>query len=193
MSNKNNIYNAVMLELGQTNPPDMADIRAAEALMFTGMYDRAVDQTLSVRNWFFLKSRAEIDGELREDLDGGKWKFRFLIPEGLLRVNGVYASEKCEGRSIRYELKNEYFYTDSERLFIDYIAKPCEEKMPPWFVNYLVYYIARRLCIPITGDAKLMAVLRQNEVEALKEAFAADIHNQPVKFFPTDTFISCRN
>jgi hypothetical protein len=106
---------------------------------------------------------------------------------------GIYATNDMDGRSIAYEMHDKYIFTNSDRCFISYIKKPCESDFPVWFADYIIYYIARRMCMPLTGDKELLAVLKTDEKDAKNNALAADIANQPQMDLPTDAIIGARN
>ena len=114
------------------------------------------------------------------------------MPDDSLQVKGVYAEPHYKGQSVTYRLKNQKIYTRGEHLYLSYVKKPWEKDMPEWFVDYAVYFIARRMCRPVTGDRELMQELRANEIEAMKDALSADIRQQPIDALPSDVFISGR-
>lgn len=192
MAEKIDIYKGVMSKLGNTNPPTMTDVKANEVVIFNQEYPKATAKLLSVRFWSFLSTQEQLPEESREDSNDANWLYKFPLPRGYLRLNGAYSTNFYSGPNIRYSIKNGYIFVNVPELFLDYVSKLCEAKMPVWFTDYLEYYIARRMCIPVTGDTQLLAILKMDEKEAKDDALSADVCQQEQSDLPTDVFIGCR-
>ena len=68
----------------------------------------------------------------------------------------------------------------------------CEEELPAYFTEYLIYKLARKLCTRLTGDNNLLQEIMLNEQQTFNAAKNSDIKQQNVRVLPTGTFTDVR-
>lgn len=187
--NRDEIKYEALKELGYTEEPNFEadDDNAVNAI--NGSYTRIYHLALQAYDWTFCKGSEEV--EYRHN-STGKYKYYFELPEDMLYLRGVYADEKRSKIISRYDLDDRKLYTDSPTLYIVYTKAVCEERLPAYFVDYLIYKLARKCCTKITGDGDLLNEMIQNEQISFGEAKNADIKQQEVRVLDTGAFTDVR-
>jgi hypothetical protein len=192
MATKQSIYEMTMAEFGITAPPPLDDMRASESILFNRFYDSALESLLAVKNWTWTRIEEPAAEDGREELETGRWKYRFAEPAGIIRLKGVFGSESDRGAGMPYSYHDKYIYANQPDIYLAYVVGGCEEKMPGYFVDALAATMARRLCIPLTRDMQHLNALVLNEDVVIRAARAADLARQPQTTINTSAFISGR-
>jgi hypothetical protein len=187
--NADEIKNAALAELGYTEEQNLHSDDDNGVNIMNRAYPRVLSLALQSYEWSFAKQAEEITE--REEVDG-KYKYKYTLPVDSLYLRGKYSDDKYTYPLQRYEQNGDDFYTDSEKLFIVYTKKVCEESMPAYFVEYLVYKLASNCCTKITGDRELLQELVTREQVSFGEAKNTDIKQQAVRIVPTGAFTDVR-
>lgn len=176
-------------ELGYTEEPDFEadDDNAVNAL--NGSYTRIYHLALQSFDWSFAIQREHVEYQQQST---GRYKYVYELPDDLLYLRNVYADDKYTLPLKRYERNGRLLYTNAPDIYIDYTKAVCEDTLPAYFVDYLIYKLARKCCTKITGDNNLLSEMVQNEQLAFNEAKNADIKQQEVRVLPTGTFTDVR-
>lgn len=186
--NANEIKYEALKELGYTEEPDFNsdDDNAVNAI--NGGYSLTYKLALTSFNWSFAMKK---DTLLKEDNEG-KYKYVYTLPDDLLYIRGLYSDEQYQNTIDRYERNGDKIYTDSPELNIVYTSEVDEEELPPYFLEYFVYALARRNCTKITGDRDLLQEILHNEQVSYSVAKNTDIKQQAVRVLPTGVFTDVR-
>lgn len=177
-------------ELGYVKEPDFDadDDNAVNAI--NGVYEHLYDLALVSFDWCFCYGSAELEQE--DNAGAGGWKYYYMLPDDLLYLRGVYADEWITPIK-NYLNYDGAVFTNTDYCFIHYTKKVAEDQLPPYFVEYLKYKLAAKICQTLTGDMDLLKLLMMREQEAFAEAKNIDINQRPVRFLDTDAFIEVRN
>lgn len=175
-------------ELGYTKQPDFDadDDNGVNAI--NGVYEHIFDLALTSFDWFFCDAFIEVDGD---ELENGRYKYEVELPDDVLFLRGVYADDTGTIIKDYYNAKDR-LYLNKETVYLRYTKKVCEETLPPYFVEYLKYKLASKLCHSLTGDGDLLRLMMGREEEAFNLAKNADICQRPVRYLDANAFIEVR-
>ena len=187
--NANEIKYEALRELGYTEEPDFNSDEDNAVNAMNGSYPLVYKLTLTSFDWSFAKRK---DGLVRMENEG-KFKYRYLLPNKLLYIRGLYSDVNFNTTVERFERNAGVIYTDSPELYIVYTTEIDEEDLPPYFIEYFVYALARRNCTKITGNRDLLQEMMQNEQVAYSVAKNTDIKQQEVRILPTGAFTDVRD
>ena len=84
-----------------------------------------------------------------------EWRYGYQLPAGLItgNVREVRTSSNVGAATIRgFEIVGDQLMTDETTIYVDYISRPLEAAMPPYFVKLLVYQTAWHLAEPVTDQ-----------------------------------------
>lgn len=187
--NKDEIKYAALAELGYTEEPNFSSDDDNGVNILNRAYDRVLSLALQSYEWSFAKQAEQITNP---QTGGVKYKYKYTLPVDLEYLRGKYSDENYSRPLARYEQNGDLFYTDSPTLYIIYTKKVCEETLPAYFVQYLIYKLASTCCTKITGDRELLQEIITREQVAFSEAKNTDIKQQSVRVVPTGAFTDVR-
>lgn len=182
----------VLNELGRPDRPNFITSDDNDVEIINEKYDYLIALALSNYVWSFTLTQIQIAETDRTTLIDSKYAYSFLLPTDIIYLRGFYKDSKRSEKIEDYDMHDGYVYVDSPTLFIDYIKKPCETSMPPYFIDYAKFFIARNLCMTITGDANLYQVLISSERESFATGKKIDVNQKRLQPFPTDIFLGDR-
>lgn len=175
-------------ELGYVKEPDFDadDDNGVNAI--NGVYEHIFNLSLTSFDWFFCDAFTSVTSTATTNK---RYKYVAELPDDLIYLRGVYADN--EGTIIKdyYNAQN-LIYTNCQNVYFRYTKKVCEEMLPPYFVEYLKYKLAAKLCQSLTGDENLLKLLIMREQEAFDVAKNADINQRPVRYVDTNAFLEVR-
>lgn len=185
----NEIKYEALKELGYVEEPNFAadDDNAVNAI--NESYDRMYHLALTSYDWSFAKQKASL---AKQD-NTGRYKYVYTVPDDCLYIRNMYSDENYTNVIDTYERNGGYIYTDSPNLYIVYTKEICEEELPAYFTEYLIYTLARKNCTKITGNRDLLNELINSEHLAFNSAKNTDIKQQEVRILDTSVFTSVRN
>ena len=187
--NVDEIKYEALKELGYTEEPNFAADNDNAVNAINGSYDRMYNLALTSYDWSFAKQKAS----LTRSTNTGRYKYVYELPDDCLYIRGLYSEDKYNDVVDRYERNGSYIYTDSPELYVIYTKRICEEELPAYFAEYLIYVLARKNCTKITGDRDLLNEMMSNEQLAFNSAKNTDIKQQEVRILDTSVFTSVRN
>lgn len=178
-----------LAELGYTKEPDFEadDDNGVNAI--NGFYEHIFNLALTSFDWFFCDAFVSVNGIATTNQ---RYKYYEEIPEDLLFLRGVYTDDTGTILKDYYNAKD-VIYTNYATVYMRYTKKVCEEMLPPYFVEYLKYKLASKLCQSLTGDSDLLKLMLMREEEAFGSAKNADICQRPVRYLDANSFIEVRN
>lgn len=187
----NDIKYLALCELGYTTEPDFNDDGDHAVNAVNHQYEHLYNLALTAYEWFFASFFERLEGKEIEREERGSYLYEFEVPQDLLFLRGQYTDE--QGGVLRnYLFDGQKIYANYPVIYIRYTKKVCEELLPPYFIEFLKYKIAAKLCQMLTGDRDLLQLLVARESEAFNEAKNADINQRPVVILPTNPFIDVR-
>ena len=175
----NTIKFLALQELGRAEMPDFVNSDDNDVKVINNQYDFILSLALENYPWSFANAKVELTDP--EEQSSGKYKYQYELPDDCLFVRGRYASSTYTAPIYRYEQIDKYIYCDNTSLFISYTKKVPESELPSYFIDYLKYLLASRLCYLTTGDTNLLSVLEERKEQAFANARNVDIRQKPVK------------
>lgn len=127
---------------------------------------------------------------LLEPLSG--FDFLYSLPSDYLRVVAAYDSDADTG-DMRYELVDGKLATNSNQVFLTYIRDEATvTNFDPLFRDALVFRIARKLAVPVTGSRTILAEMRQEYNAAIRRARSVDAIEDYPEQFPESSWTAAR-
>lgn len=175
-------------ELGYTKQPDFNadDDNAVNAI--NGSYEHIYGLSLVSFPWAFAKQFTQLE---LEETNNQRYKYVGELPEDNLFLRGVY-SDNTGTVLYDYYLDGNKIYVNQPTTYILYTKSICEGQLPAYFVEYLKYNLASKLCQSLTGDTNLLQILTMRLQEAFAMAKNADITQRQVRFLDTGAFTKVR-
>lgn len=175
----NDIKFLALQELGRTERPDFVGSDDNDVRIINNQYDYILSLALENYSWSFANYKQEVEDP--EEQTEGKYKYKYTLPEDCLFVRQRFTSDNYTSVLYDYEQVDDELYCNSPQLYISYTKKVAEKNLPSYFVDYLKYLLASRLCQLVTGDGNLLQILEQRKEQAFSNARNVDIRQKPVK------------
>lgn len=155
----------------------------AGAKAAANLYDSTLLSLLSSHRWNFATKKVLLSQLTASPLN--EYKFQYQLPTDYITIITTYPVST-------YRILEDKLYSDSNKVEIDYVYRPTEDKLPNYFIKAFEYYLARELCIAVTEDLnKYELVNRAYEVEARKARYA-DSQSAPQVPIQDDPYIRVR-
>jgi len=190
MTTKTDIWNMALAYLGQPslNEGDDND-RARKCKLF---YQNAKETALRSHDWTFARFAAPLS-----KLDAPNAPGRvYAYPAGAVKILAVLAGAnegsgrfgrdpglvcgpKTPWKTMLGPNGNRIIVCRAENAWAVYTASTVDESLfDPCFTEYLAWNLARRLCMTLTGDEKLLALCERGELAALDAARYANVNDE---------------
>ena len=166
-------------ELGRTERPDFVGSDDNDVRIINNQYEYIYSLALENYSWSFANFKQELEDP--EEQTEGKFKYKYDLPDDCLFVRQRFISDNYTSVLYRYEQTDNAIFCDSDKLYISFTKKVPEAELPAYFVDYLKYMLASRLCQLITGDSNLMQILEERKERAFANARNVDVRQKPVK------------
>ena len=128
------------------------------------MYNTIYENSLSIEPWNFSMTEhllSRIDGETNNS-----YEYAFQLPHNFLRCITVNEGEGSND----FDIYQDKLYSNDDSINLLYVFKVEEKFLPAWFVQYLVYSLAKGLTIPLTDSTSRLKGMQDLEGEQLAEA-----------------------
>jgi len=156
----------------------------AGATAASNLYESSYRNLLSLHRWKFATKQAKLsrlaEAPLRDD-----YKYQYQLPTDYVQLSNTSA-----GRD--YMIYEDKIYTGANELYIDYIYRINEDKLPDYFIMALQFFFASILAIPVTGNstrAEEYRVQYENQMKRAKFQDSTAVPNTRVQHRP---FIEAR-
>lgn len=186
---KDDIKYLVLTSLGYVERPDFVQSDDNAVKMVNDQYEHYLSLCISTNKWNFFTKQVEL---LRTN-NTGKYSYKYALPDDVELINNVYTDDKYTRTLPNYEMYGGYIYSNSEKCFIDYRRKVCENALAPYFIEYFRLFMAFSLCQSITGDKNLEESLQAKAQYAFDLARSLDNLQKPVKILDSGIFADVRN
>lgn len=199
MSNKTEVVNRALVKIGANTiaSPDEASEQARKALM---VFETVAQNELRRQAWSFAKKRATL-APLAVPTGGDDFSASFNLPADCLRLvtlNGgwVFNSirESNSGLPPTYAIEGRTLQARETTAKIVYVAD-VSDSVALWdaaFVEAFACRLATELVQTITKNLPLKQSLRQDYLEALREAKRTNAIELPPQTLPDDSWVLAR-
>lgn len=175
------ICNMALSNLGKDNISALGDA-GAEARVCRQFYDQRLDTILQAYPWRFA-GKTEALAQIANS-EAGKWLYAYQRPNDCLKVRWIrpqYAvDDPCvqtvqEEISNPYDIEGETVFCNLSPAFLRYTRRITDPtKLPPLFVETLVWHLTVSFAMPLTRSPKERADAYQLAQQTLGAAQAAD-------------------
>lgn len=184
-----NVCNRALLQIGAASIASLAD-DSVEANNCEVLYPDVKETAFSLFPWRFAVQQIDLGDPASPDpLD--KWDHFWTIPSEVIRVNTVTHN----GYPVKYEIFQDKIAcnnTITDTLIMDAVTDMDEAEWPPYFTNYVVYFLASTLAGPLTANAEIMALTDQKSEMAYRRARYADSQQKTTSKVVTSRFLTRR-
>lgn len=173
--------NAALRSIGRNRISGLTDA-TAEARIVTSLYDIAYAEALSGYSWSFAKVfTAQLSAAASETPDDRE---RYNLPAGWFSITSVF--EGGTGQQLGYNLIGNYLVMDEDvnttnGLYAEYLARPNEGLLPPYFHPYFVAVLASWFALPLTENNDIAAHWAERAMLLKTEAQFSDMKSAGTK------------
>ncbi len=145
-----------------------------EANIAAEIYPPTRDMLLSTHPWSFASKRRPIAGD--QNWSSSNATNSFFLPSDFLRVISATALDVPTGRapSLHYTINGDTLQTDSDRVFLHYIARVPASLWPSFFQNVMIDHLAAEFCLPLTENTSRTEFLSRRAERSLQRAKLID-------------------
>lgn len=168
-------------------------------------FDLLLTSALSIGFWRFATTIATLQ-KLDEKPIGGYWMYSYMLPADYLKMVRLYPhtynfelydnsrlySNYSAGNSVNSAINTNIPYTSGNQFYIEYVYKPSETLLPPYFVKYFSFELAAYLALSSAQVPDYLAELERRRVIELSIAQAADAQNRPQSPLMSKPMLECR-
>lgn len=186
---KEDIKYLVLSALGYVEKPDFVQSDDNAVRIVNDQYEHYLSLAIASNQWNFFIARKGLE---REDAEG-KYRYKYELPEDMEILNNPYSDDKYSYVISDFETVGGYLYTNSQKCYIEYRRKVCEDMLAPYFVEFFRLYMAYNLCMLVTGDSNLEQSLHLRWMDALNQARALDYAQKATRILDTGVYTGVRN
>ena len=155
------IKNLALMELNHETITNWADTDNTDIPIINSQYTLAKSVALSMYQWSWAFKYAELIG-VPNTSTITKYKYSMTLPTDFIGYLAAYTDDKMHVLAEYLNVRN-IIYTNSEKLYIKYIAGVEESVFTPEFVDWFKIFLAQRLNGYLNGDMQRQALLTQEE------------------------------
>jgi hypothetical protein len=155
----------------------------AGAEVASNLYSSTYEALLTVHRWRFASAKSQL-GQLT-DTPLNEWTYAYQLPSGYLMGIKTYPG-------IDYEVYENKLYANVNTVELDYLFKPDESRLPPYFVKALEYDLASQFSVPVTGNRSLGALYAERFEAQLRRSKYADSQSRPIDGIVDSPFTEIR-
>ena len=173
--------NALLL-LGH-NPISSFTEGGAGAQVSANMYETVYESVLTMHRWRFAAGQVALSRLVDTPLHD--WAYAYQLPADYLVAIKVYPHAD-------YEIFEDKIYCDQASLAIDYLFKPEENTLPPYFLELMEFRLASKFAIPVTGNRSLADTYFAMFQDQFNRASSLDSQARPSDPIQDSPFIDAR-
>lgn len=195
MTAKLDIYNSVLIELGERKITSLSENREPRRVL-DDVYDATVAECLEAGDWNFGLRSVKIASDSSLSTDFGYQKV-FTKPDDWVRTVGLSADEFFVMPLNDYVDETAYWLSNLDPIYVRYLSNDTSYGMDlsRWtasFTNYVVLSLAEASCTRIKENANVKAQLGKDMEKARRSALNKDSRNEAPKFLPQGSWVSSR-
>ena len=149
----------------------------------SNLYETTYENMLTLHRWRFATSKAALSRLTATPLN--EWDYAFTLPSDYLMMVRVYPDAD-------YELYENKLFSNQQEVEIDYVFKPDESRLPPYFVKLMEFHLAAQFAIPITDNSTKAEEFRKMFEDQLRRAKYIDSQSRPGDAIVDSPFLESR-
>ncbi|MBR4420168.1 MAG: hypothetical protein IKT32_04745 [Clostridia bacterium] len=158
----NEIKNLALMELNHETITDWTDVNNTDIPIINTQYTLAKSVALTMYQWSWAFKYAELVGTDNTGTQLTKYKKTFTLPTDFLGYLSCYTNEQLSILA-DYVTVGTTIYSNSDKLYIKYIATIDEAAYPAEFVDWFKIFLAQRLNGYLNGDMQRQQLLTSEE------------------------------
>ena len=136
----------------------------------SNLYGTTYENLLTLSRWRFAIAKRDLGRLTATPLN--EWTYAFQLPSDYLVAIKVYPQSD-------YEIYEDKLYSNLTEVALDFVFKPDESRLPPWFVKMMEFALAAQFAIPITDNSAKAEAYRSQYEEQYKKARFIDAQARP--------------
>lgn len=197
MASKLGLYNGALREVGERKLASLSENREPRRVLDSAWDAEAVKTCLAAGLWNFATNSIEITHSPSVEPAFG-YQYAFDKPSNWVRTVAVCEDERFNSPLLQYQDEGSYWYSDLETIYVRYIDAGTSfgldyGKWPVNFTSYVEFFLAARICMSLTQNAKKRDDLLTLAEVALTKAKSSDAMDEPTKFLPPGSWSTARH
>lgn len=156
------IKNLALMELNHEQISDWSDSTNTDIPIINKQYTLAKSVALTMYQWSWAFKYATLAGSDNTGTQLTKYKKKFTLPNDFAGYLSCYTNEQLTVLA-DYVAVGGTIYSNSDTLYIKYIAEIDESAFPPEFVDWFKIFLAQRLNGYLNGDMQRQQLLTNEE------------------------------
>lgn len=149
----------------------------------SNLYDTTYENLLSQHRWRFAMAKRDLARLTSSPLN--EWQYAFALPSDYLTNVRVYPD-------VDFEIYENKLYANHKEVSLDYVFKPSEARLPPYFVKLMEFHLAAQFAIPVTDNTAKAEEYRRMYEDQLRRSKYIDSQARPSDGFVDAPFIEVR-
>jgi hypothetical protein len=142
----------------------------AGATVAANLYPTTYENLLTLFRWRFATAKRDLSRLTATPLN--EWTYAYQLPADYLV--GIKTWPQSD-----FEIYEDKLYSNLTAVALDFIFKPDESRLPPWFVKLLEFALAAQFAIPITDSSTKAEEYRAFYDEQFRRARFVDAQARP--------------
>jgi hypothetical protein len=197
MATKLGIYNKALFHLGQQKLSALSEVQESRYALDL-FYDDVVESCLSAGQWNFAKRTVEIASDTGITPNFG-YSEVFAKPSDWVRTMALADDEYGQHALLDTQYKDEgaVWLSDVTPLYVTYVSNGASygldlDKWPEPFTEFVEYTLAEKICLRLTSDVKLHAMLEKKLRFKKRSALNFDVMNEGTRIPPSGRVVTAR-
>lgn len=192
------ICNEALSHVGAKSSISALDERSKEARLCNQHYDACRLEVLEAyeAGWNFARSRftLAVHGEDPPD----QWAYRYQYPSGCLKALLIYNPVGSDEPKVPFEIEqaadgSKCILTDMEDAVLIYVKETTDPNLfSRLFCTALSYLLATKICLPLTGDLKILNTVVSAYGGTLEKSEASNANETAKREEPDASWIRAR-
>ena len=192
------ICNEALSHIGAKSTIAQLDERSAEARACNQHYDTCRLEVLEAYEggWNFARSRMTLATHGEDPPD--QWSFRYQYPANCVKALLIWNPSGPDEPRIPFEIEqaadgSRSILTDLDDAVLIYTKETTDANLfSRLFCTALSYLIATKICLRLTGDLKVLAVVQNNYLGTLQKSEASNANEGGKREEPDASWIKAR-
>jgi len=142
----------------------------AGATVASNLYTTIYESLLTRHRWRFAVGQKTLSRLVDAPLNN--WTYAFQLPSDFLSAIKVYPHTD-------YEIYEDMIYSNQNTIDLDYIFKPSESRLPPYFVECFELRLASKFAFPVTSNKSTAELYHGMFLDQLAVAKHQDSQGRP--------------
>ena len=171
-----------LLRIGHNEINSFSDAGAG-AKIASNIYNIIYENELTIHPWRFAIGKVALSQLVAAPLN--EWERAYQLPGDLLTVIQVYPRTE-------FELYEDKLYANVDTVEIDYLFKPTETTLPPYFVKLMELRLASEFAVSVTHNRTLAETYKIMADEQFLLATNTDSRQRPNVAISSSPFTEVR-